>query len=67
MDSTPITRSATDAWPLQGIGGTPTLAAFGPGLLPLAHGANEYVSLSALEQSAPIFALTALAYANGAA
>ena len=58
---------ATDAWPLQGIGGTPTLAAFGPGLLPLAHGANEYVSLTALEQSAPIFALTALAYANGTA
>ncbi len=53
---------ATDAWPLQGIGGIPTLAAFGPGLLPLAHGPNEYVSVAALEQASRIFALAALAF-----
>lgn len=53
---------ATDAWPFQGIGGIPTLAAFGPGLLPLAHGPNEWVSVTALEQAAAIFALTALEF-----
>jgi acetylornithine deacetylase/succinyl-diaminopimelate desuccinylase-like protein len=57
---------ATDAWPLQGIGGIPTLAAFGPGLLPLAHGPNEYVSVTALEQASRIFTLTALAFGAGA-
>ena len=56
---------ATDAWPFQGIGGIPTLAAFGPGLLPLAHGPNEWVSITALEQAARIFALTALEYGFG--
>ena len=56
---------ATDAWPLQGIGGIPTLAAFGPGLLPLAHGPNEWVSIPALEQASRIFALTALAFGAG--
>lgn len=55
---------ATDAWPLQGIGGTPTLAAFGPGLLPLAHGPNEYVAIPALEEACRIFALTALAFGD---
>ena len=57
---------ATDAWPLQGIGGIPTLAAFGPGLLPLAHGPNEWVSIPALEQASRIFALTALAFGASA-
>src|SRR5918993_490074 len=46
---------ATDAWPFHGQGGIPTLAAFGPGLLPLAHGPNEWVSLLALQQAPPIF------------
>ncbi|MBA3415240.1 MAG: M20/M25/M40 family metallo-hydrolase [Chloroflexia bacterium] len=55
---------ATDAWPFQGIGGVPTLAAFGPGLLPLAHGPNEWVSLAALEQAAAIFALTAVEFGS---
>ncbi|HEX5500565.1 MAG TPA: M20/M25/M40 family metallo-hydrolase, partial [Thermomicrobiales bacterium] len=56
---------ATDAWPLQGIGGIATLAAFGPGLLPLAHGPNEYVSVTAVEQASRIFALAALTYGAG--
>ena len=43
---------ATDAWPFQGQGGIPTLAAFGPGLLPLAHGPNEWVSILALAAGA---------------
>ena len=56
---------ATDAWAFQGIGGVPTLAAFGPGLLPLAHGPNEWVSVAALEQAAEIFALAALEFGSG--
>ena len=53
---------ATDAWGFQGIGGVPTIAAFGPGLLPLAHGPNEWVSLTSLEQAARMYALAALAF-----
>lgn len=53
---------ASDAWPFQGIGGIPTIAGFGPGLLPLAHGPNEYVSVLAVKQAARIYAQTAIAY-----
>ncbi len=53
---------ASDAWPFQGMGGVPTIAGWGPGLLPLAHGPNEYVSVAALEEACAIFALTALEY-----
>ena len=56
---------ATDAWPFQGQGGIPTLAAFGPGLLPLAHGPNEWVSILALQQAPRIFADTAIRYGHG--
>jgi acetylornithine deacetylase/succinyl-diaminopimelate desuccinylase-like protein len=56
---------ATDAWAFQALGGVPTLAAWGPGLLPLAHGPNEYVSIAALEQACAIFALTALEFGAG--
>ncbi len=56
---------ATDAWAFQGLAGVPTLAAFGPGLLPLAHGPNEWVSATALEQAAEIFALAALEFGSG--
>jgi acetylornithine deacetylase len=56
---------ATDAWAFQGIGGVPTLAAFGPGLLPLAHGPNEWVSITALEQAAAIFAVAAVVFGAG--
>ena len=53
---------ASDAWPFQGMGGIPTIAGFGPGLLPLAHGPNEYVSETAVRQAAHIYAEMALAY-----
>jgi acetylornithine deacetylase/succinyl-diaminopimelate desuccinylase-like protein len=56
---------ATDAWPFQGLGGVPTLAAFGPGLLPLAHGPNEWVSIPSLAQASRIYALTVLAFGAG--
>jgi len=54
---------ATDAWPFHGQGGIPTLAAFGPGLLPLAHGPNEWVSILALQQAPRIFVNAAIRYA----
>jgi acetylornithine deacetylase len=53
---------ASDAWPFHVIGGIPTLAAFGPGLLPLAHGPNEWVSLLALQQAPRIFVDAAIRY-----
>jgi acetylornithine deacetylase/succinyl-diaminopimelate desuccinylase-like protein len=56
---------ATDAWGFQGIGGVPTIAAFGPGLLPLAHGPNEWVSLASLEQAVRLYAVAALAFGAG--
>ncbi len=52
----------TDAIFLHGYGGIPTIPAFGPGLLPLAHGANEYVGLESIVQACKIHALAALAY-----
>jgi acetylornithine deacetylase len=55
---------ATDAWPFHGQGGIPTLAAFGPGLLPLAHGPNEWVSILALQQAPRIFAAAAIRYGS---
>ncbi|CAN5636994.1 ArgE/DapE family deacylase [soil metagenome] len=55
---------ASDAWPFQGMGGIPTVAGFGPGLLPLAHGPNEFVSIPALKQAAHIYLETAIAYVN---
>jgi acetylornithine deacetylase/succinyl-diaminopimelate desuccinylase-like protein len=56
---------ASDAWPFQGMGGIPTIAGFGPGLLPLAHGPNDWVSQTAVIQASKIYALTALAYGAG--
>jgi acetylornithine deacetylase/succinyl-diaminopimelate desuccinylase-like protein len=58
---------ASDAWPFQGMGGIPTIAGFGPGLLPLAHGPNEWVSPSAVVQASKIYALTALTFGAGTA
>lgn len=52
----------TDAIAFQGIAGIPTLAALGPGMLPLAHGPNEWVSLSSLRQAMRIYGLVALEY-----
>lgn len=56
---------ATDAWPFHGKGGTPTLAAFGPGLLTPAHGPNEWISLLSLQQAPRIFADAAIRYGAG--
>jgi acetylornithine deacetylase/succinyl-diaminopimelate desuccinylase-like protein len=53
---------ASDAYPFQAMGGIPTIAGFGPGLLPLAHGPNEFVSITAVKQAAHIYAEMAFAY-----
>lgn len=55
----------TDAMRFQAIGGIPTLAAFGPGQLPLAHGPNEWVSVTSLHQAMRMYALVALSYGTG--
>jgi acetylornithine deacetylase len=52
----------TDAKEFQGVGGTPTLPGFGPGLLTVAHGPNEFVHVDALPKAAEVYALTALSY-----
>jgi acetylornithine deacetylase len=57
---------ASDAYPFQFIGGIPTIASFGPGLLTPAHGPNEWISIKSLREAAPIYTQTALTYAFGA-
>jgi acetylornithine deacetylase/succinyl-diaminopimelate desuccinylase-like protein len=52
----------TDASPFHGTGGIPTIAGFGPGQLPLAHGANEWVSVTSLVQAMRMYALTAIEF-----
>jgi acetylornithine deacetylase len=52
----------TDAMRFQAVGGIPTLAAFGPGQLPLAHGPNEWVSVRSLADAMRMYALIALIY-----
>ncbi len=55
----------TDGNVFQGIGGIPSVFAFGPGFLPLAHNPNEYITVEAIVQAAKIYALTALNYCCG--
>jgi acetylornithine deacetylase/succinyl-diaminopimelate desuccinylase-like protein len=45
----------TDAAWLQGLAGLPTLPAVGPGLLARCHGADEWVSITAVEQAVRIY------------
>lgn len=52
----------TDAYSLHGLGGIPTIPAAGPGLLPLAHGPNEYVTVERVVQASKMYALAALDY-----
>ena len=52
----------TDAKEFQGVGGTTTLPGFGPGLLTVAHGPNEFVHVDALPKAAEVYALTAMSY-----
>jgi acetylornithine deacetylase/succinyl-diaminopimelate desuccinylase-like protein len=54
----------TDAIAFQVAKGIPTLAALGPGQLPLAHGPNEWVSITSLKQAMRIYALTAFEYSQ---
>ncbi len=52
----------TDAKHFMTIAGTPTIPAFGPGLLNLAHGPNERVLVEDLINASKVYALTALRY-----
>ncbi len=53
---------ATDAPHFQLTAGIPTVAAFGPGMLPRAHSPNEYMDAAGAALSANIYAQAALRY-----
>ena len=53
---------ATDAPYFQLGAGIPTVAAFGPGMLPRAHSPNEYMAAGGAALSASIYAVAALHY-----
>ncbi|MGQ9584261.1 MAG: M20 family metallopeptidase [Anaerolineae bacterium] len=55
----------TDAYWFHTHAGIPSIPAFGPGLLPLAHGPNEYVSAEAVVEASKIYALAAAEYLAG--
>jgi acetylornithine deacetylase/succinyl-diaminopimelate desuccinylase-like protein len=50
---------ATDAPHFQLVAGIPTVAAFGPGILPRAHSPNEWLDRSGPAKAARIYALAA--------
>jgi len=56
---------ATDAAQFQLTARIPTVAAFGPGLLPLAHSPNESLAVQSVVQAAKIYALGAWRYLHG--
>ena len=53
---------ATDASAIQLTSGIPTVAAFGPGMLPRAHSPNEYMAADGPGLSALIYGLASLRY-----
>ena len=53
---------ATDAPHFQITAGIPTVAAFGPGMLPLAHSPNEYLEIASVAKSMRIYALAAIRF-----
>lgn len=53
---------ATDAPHFQLTAGVPTVAAFGPGMLPRAHSPNEYMAVASVAEAARIYTLATLAY-----
>jgi acetylornithine deacetylase/succinyl-diaminopimelate desuccinylase-like protein len=54
--------ATTDAPRFQLGAGIPTVAAFGPGRLPLAHSPNEHIAVESLVQAAHVYALCAMNY-----
>jgi acetylornithine deacetylase/succinyl-diaminopimelate desuccinylase-like protein len=54
-----IYPAGTDAPKFQLIAGIPTVPSFGPGLISVAHGANEWVGTESMVQAAKIYALAA--------
>ena len=56
---------ATDAPHFQTTAGIPTVAAFGPGLLPLAHSPNEYLEVASVEKAMCIYALASARFLAG--
>ena len=56
---------ATDAPHFQTTAGIPTVAAFGPGLLPLAHSPNEYLEVASVGKAMRIYALASARFLAG--
>lgn len=57
----------TDATHFTDLGGTPSVAALGPGWLSVAHGPNECVGVDQLDQAEELYARLAHIYLDGAA
>ena len=57
-----IFPGATDANIFQATAGIPSVAAFGPGLLPRAHSPNEHLAATGVDEASRIYALAALRY-----
>jgi len=56
---------ATDAPHFQLTAGIPCVAAFGPGMLPRAHGPNEFLAATGAAEAAKVYALAAVRYLGG--
>jgi acetylornithine deacetylase/succinyl-diaminopimelate desuccinylase-like protein len=57
----------TDATWFDAVQGLPTLPALGPGLLRRAHAADEWVSITAVNQAVDLYTHLAMAYCSGGA